>query len=80
MNLNQNLTVAEANREFVMSYLHPKGWRHEDLTPALQQVVRYEGDGFGRTYDLDLVWDWSHIRDSSSEAFAAMAATIRRLL
>lgn len=66
-------------REFVMSYLHSSGANRNVLTPAQQEVVRLEGDGFGPTDDLDLVWDWSHVRDSSDEGFAAMAAMIRRI-
>jgi len=42
-------------------------------------------DGYGRLTwreiaDLGLEWDWSHVRDSSPEAIAAAAASVRESL
>ncbi len=42
------------------------------------------GDGYGsltpaQLTEMDLWYDWSHIRDSSDEAISRMASAIRRL-
>ena len=39
-----------------------------------QTKIRALGDGFGQTTDPDLLFDWSHVRDSSDQAVTAMAA------
>jgi len=56
------------------------------MTGAEKDVVRYLADGFGTLTAADavetdehqdLLRDWSHVRDSSPEAVANMAAAIR---
>lgn len=65
-------------------YLHRNGRK---FNGALSTIKRLElvvhGDGYGKMsrdeiIDADLVWDWSHVRDSSDEAIHAMAEAIRR--
>lgn len=72
--------IAEMNdREIVMSFLHHTGHLNMVLSAQQQQTIRLLADGFGQTSNLDLVWDWSHVRDSSDEGFARMAGAIRGL-
>lgn len=65
------------DREFVMSFLHHAGPFKSIFTADEQFQIRLLADGFGKTADHDLVWDWSHVRDSSDEAMSAMATAIR---
>jgi hypothetical protein len=69
--------------KIVVAALH---YSSETALPARTQVsVRELGDGFGSLRGpkteavLDMLWDWSHVRDSSPEAVAKMAGMIRRL-
>ena len=55
------------------------------LTAAQHVAAFTRCDGYGRmTWDqlteLDLTWDWSHVRDSSPEAIEAAAAIVRDAL
>lgn len=72
----------------VVAFLSDQGALSRMLTTEQQAQVRMLADGFGSlqgtadTPDVrvaDLLWDWSHVRDSSPEAVAAMAAEIDRL-
>jgi hypothetical protein len=73
--------INKANWDLVVSYLHWGGANEKALTTAQQREVRLLGDGFGKGMtEADIIWDWSHVRDSSSEAVDAMAAKIRELV
>lgn len=67
-------------RVFVVSFLHWNGKNYGKLTHAQEIRVRALADGFGPGVDPetepDMFWDWSHVRDSSEEAFVAMAQTL----
>lgn len=68
-------------RAFVVGFLHWNGENHGKLTRADEVRVRSLADGFGpgvTPANPDLFWDWSHVRDSSDEAFTAMAAMLER--
>lgn len=71
--------MREANWTFLVGYLHHSGERYGSLSNTEQAYVRSHGDGFGETTDPDLLWDWSHVRDSSPPAVSAMAGALRRL-
>jgi hypothetical protein len=75
----------EHDRSFVMRYLSHAGQFYGLLKVDEMRAVRMLADGFGTLVELpadspvavdDLVWDWSHVRDSSDEAFARMAEAI----
>lgn len=59
--------------------------RTTKVPPAIEQEARMECDGFGSLKHcglssvqvLDLLWDWSHVRDSSPPAIAAAAKVLR---
>lgn len=64
-----------------------RGERRGELSRAEARELRLLADGFGdlRGTDYaenaahqDLLWDWSHVRDSSDAAVARMAAYLRR--
>jgi hypothetical protein len=75
--LNPNPTT---DWHFCVSYLHWSGLNNKVLTAKQQQEVRKLGDGFGKGItDPNLIWDWSHVRDSSPEAVTAMANKIKEL-
>jgi len=63
----------------VVGHLAPTGSDQDALTHEDKQIIRSMADGFGKNPDSPLLFDWSHIRDSSEEAIADMAATIRVL-
>lgn len=72
--------IAEmTDHEIVVAFLHHNGHLNAVLSAQQQQDIRLLADGFGQTSNLDLVWDWSHVRDSSDEGFARMATAIRGL-
>lgn len=75
--------------QLVVAYLHHSGERRNDLPVHVQAEIRlFHADGFGKLRNMAqddpsvevevLVWDWSHVRDSSPEAVKAMADAIRR--
>ena len=82
------MTTAEKNaetRHFVMSYLDFKGENRNDLTTDEAWEVFCLGDGFGnctpeQLQQINSGWDWSHIRDSSDEAFLRMAMRIKAIV
>tara|TARA_R110000824_G_scaffold102100_4_gene242280 strand:+ start:4390 stop:4707 length:318 start_codon:yes stop_codon:yes gene_type:complete len=73
------------NRDLVVSCLHHSGAMRGRLTADQQQWVRRAADGFGEITgrddeSLDMLWDWSHVRDSSDRAFGRMALVLRAML
>ena len=82
-----NPVVSRLANDYVMSFLHHTGENREHINATIDSNTRYlHADGFGNLkdgdYDMDtirdLVWDWSHVRDSSDEAFIAMAKYISK--
>lgn len=74
--------VQMSSWDLVVSCLHHKGSKYSDLSPEQQQTVRRAADGFGAVYgfdneSLDMLWDWSHVRDSTNEAIEKMAKLLR---
>jgi len=83
-------TTTYTPREFAVSILHHDGKNRDLLTDSEKASCRLLADGFGDLRDrwaacdtnddqtreqlLDMVWDWSHVRDSSELAFDAMQA------
>lgn len=72
----------------VVAFLHDQGAMFGTLSTEQQAQVRMLADGFGGLKGMadspdvrvaDLLWDWSHVRDSNPPAVAAMAAEIDRL-
>ncbi|GAF70197.1 unnamed protein product [marine sediment metagenome] len=74
----------DAIRRFVMDFMHSTGARRTELDYADWGSVYLRGDGFGPVdhafASRQLEWDWSHVRDSSDEAFLDMAAEIQTCL
>ncbi len=72
---------AQANFELVVKFLRGE---HEKVLTAKEQMSIWElGDGFGElslAQVAETEFDWSHIRDSSPAAQAAMAQKIRDIL
>ena len=55
------------------------------ITTVQAEAARRLADGFGTVVgstepELVFLWDWSHVRDSSPTAVAAMAAYLRGVL
>lgn len=73
------------DRELINATLNWRGSCNRILTPAQRTRAWVAGDGYGKMSlaqlrDLELLEDWSHIRDSSPEGTAAIAASIRQSL
>ena len=71
--------------DLIVSFLHYNGSNYGKLSHDNELTVRYTADGFGRLNGnsediLDMLFDWSHIRDSSKEAVRDMADIIRLYL
>ena len=72
--------------KFIFHYLHGTGDHANFLPNAIQFYIRLEmANGFGKlassTEGLnDIIWDWSHVRDSSPDAIERMAAFIRHFV
>jgi hypothetical protein len=65
----------------VVAYLHSSGAHAQVLTEAQQRNVRRMADGYGaHVTQPELLWDWSHVRDSSWSAIRAMATTIAAMV
>jgi len=65
---------------FIHSVLHFNGAKRDLLTPEQMLDVRKLADGYGAgTVDPVLLWDWSHVRDSSDSAIDLMYARIWEL-
>jgi hypothetical protein len=74
-------------RDYVVSFLHPTGENHGMLSVSVEGDVRYNhADGFGKIYELDhdletttdMIWDWTHVNNSSNRAFEDMATAISK--
>lgn len=75
MGVNKAMTgTREVIRTLVVNTM-----RGDDLTPEAWREAYLMADGFG-TVDLKFAeeqcWDWSHVRDSSPDAFKRMAEFI----
>lgn len=77
-------TPLQTAREIVCDYMHYSGKCREILTDEEWARVFCLGDGFGpvgaAALDINSGADWSHVRDSSPDAWLAMAAEIGRIL
>ena len=83
--ISDNPVVSRLAREYVVSFLHFTGENRNYISDAVNANVRYQyANGFGNlsesNHDVetikDMLWDWSHVRDSSDESFLAMAMEI----
>ncbi len=72
-------------RNYVVSFLHYTGENTKHINNTIDADARYlHADGFGNlsesNHDVEtikeMLFDWSHVRDSSDEAFEAMAEFI----
>jgi len=79
-------SVSDA-RKFVMDHLHWKGKRYGTLSDVQELHIRYFiADGFGNLSEqdldqemiLDMMWDWSHVRDSSDGVFEQIKKYIEK--
>lgn len=74
--------VQRINWDLVVRCLSYRGALYHTLDEYTRQRAWLMADGFGkvdlRTLNETLCWDWSHVRDSSYEAVAEMAAFLRR--
>lgn len=74
-----HILTAESDWKLIVKFLHYNGAFHSLMTADEAAVIRQLGDGFGPGIkDPDLIWDWSHVRDSSEQAVKAMADMIRQ--
>lgn len=69
----------------VVACLHYDGAARGMLTERDKVRAIELADGFGRMTEaqlreLDVLWDWSHVRDSTAPAIAAIAAFLRSRL
>lgn len=76
--------MSNADRDLVVAYLHYSGEHQNALTEAEATELFCMGDGFGTRTAAELAeinsgWDWSHIRDSSPEAWARIAERLRAM-
>jgi hypothetical protein len=74
----------DTNRILVVSYMHYKGDHYGALSDDQMWEIYCMADGFGSLSSNQLMeindgWDWSHVRDSTSEAFASMAQRLVEL-
>ena len=78
-------------REYVVSFLHYTGDNYGLVNESAQTDIRFKyADGFGpltlvaNEHDMEtleeMLWDWSHVRDSSDEAFDRMARVINEIM
>jgi hypothetical protein len=72
------------DRSLVVDYVHSTGRFSQELPDKVFWEVYQLGDGFGRLppemlAEINDGYDWSHVRDSSDEAFAEMATHLRSL-
>lgn len=79
----QQAVDAKADWDLICAHMSYNGKQFDSLSQAQKDLVWVVADGFGRVGIETIVeqcYDWSHIRDSSSEAVEFMAAAIRRLM
>lgn len=74
--------ISNADSELVVAYLHYSGPHTTLLSDREIEELYCLGDGYGvRTADelaaINGGWDWSHLRDSSPGAIAAIAQRLR---
>ncbi|EHP90319.1 hypothetical protein [Methylorubrum extorquens] len=74
--------MVDEDRGLVIAYLHHSGSQNGVLPDEVAWEVYCLADGFGRREPDELAsinhgWYWSHVRDSTPEAFARMAACLR---
>ena len=81
------MTAASFSSDFdlVVACLHHSGELAGKLSDREQETVRLAADGFPMVAELgsefsDLIWEWSHIRDSSDKAISRMADLCRDFL
>lgn len=75
---------ADKNWKLVVECLSPTA-RKIEVPVSIQRAARMECDGFGSLKHCgldsvqvkDLLWDWSHVRDSSPSALNAAAEVLR---
>lgn len=73
--------MTNPNFTFIHSCLHHSGENYAKLTKQHQVAARRLADGFGKgVTDPDLLWDWSHVRDSSDGALRDVAEYLARAL
>lgn len=46
--------------------------RADNVDPKVYRTLALQADGFGATMDETLLFDWSHVRDSSPQAIQRM--------
>ena len=76
--------MSNSDRDLVVAYLHYSGHHHDALSDAEHEHAFTLGDGYGSCTadelgEINGGWDWSHVRDSSPAAIAAIAAYLRGL-
>ena len=82
-----NPVISKLANDYVMSFLHHTGENTEHINNQQDGDIRfYHADGFGNLSEKsnnmysesmkDMLFDWSHVRDSSDEAFLEMASAI----
>lgn len=59
-----------AHVAFLVPYLHYDGEHKDALNPDVKREALELCDGYGKTDKPELLYDWSHVRDSSVEALA----------
>lgn len=76
-----------SGREIVALCLAPLGFagRRVELGTEAEKIARGLADGFGKLSitnpaDADMLWDWSHVRDSSPQAFSSVVSFLRAVL
>ena len=76
-------------REYVVSFFHYTGDNKDLLNSTTEADIRFKyADGFGSLGMVDhdnetigeMLWDWSHVRDSSADAFDRMARAINEVV
>ncbi len=60
----------KAHLTYLAQFLRYDGERHTDLNPDILREALELCDGYGKTDKPELLYDWSHVRDSSVEALA----------
>ena len=59
-----------AHVAFLVPYLHYDGQDKDALNPDVRREALMLCDGYGKTDKPELLYDWSHVRDSTVEALA----------
>ena len=67
--------------DLVVKYMNPSSKDGHRLSTHFYEQIYLLGDGYGnisRSFAREQCYDWSHVRDSSAKAIAAMAAKLRK--